>query len=652
MIENDEDLEPFLVNPLSTFSNQLPIHANKPDLLYSIHSRQVTIVVGPTGSGKSTQIPKYLYDAGWTSPGKSITVCRPRRIAAISLARRLSEELSCEVGSTVGYSVRFEDKTDPDTRVRYMTDGLLLRELLYDPLLSKCSVVVLDEAHERSVATELLAGLLKRLLKHRPDLRLVISSATIDAEAFQTFFTEPDTPTDKLPIIIGIKGRTFPVEVHYLLEPCHDYVDAAIETIFSVHAQMPLGDILVFMTGLEEINRVVDTVNAEAKDNLVAIPLHASMNLRSQASTLYSDKSGRRKVIVATNIAEASLTIDNVGYVIDSGRVKIRCHDVQSSADIMLVTWCSKASANQRAGRAGRVFAGHAYRLYTKEEYVRRMSEQSIPELHKCELSGVLLQVCAMGIDKVAAFELPSGWPNQHIRAAVENLVRLGVFDPKTTSLSTLGLQMAELPLDPAVSRLLLAGNELQCLTETLAIASFLAISTNSQSPLEQLGDSKALARFAVEQGDLLTMLNIFSAYMRASYSSHWCQRNRLDTTTLERVKHVRNLLHRHLSHFRMKLNTERASTEQILKAIVKAYAANVAKADQLAADYTLTRNPKLHASIHPSSVLFEYLPEYVIYTDITHTTKLFMRHVTEVKPEWIVDSLPGMFSMKRKQRK
>lgn len=651
MIENDEDLEPLLVNPLTTFSNQLPIHASKRDLLYSIHSRQVTIVVGSTGSGKSTQIPKYLYNTGWTSPGKSVIVCQPRRIAAISLARRLSEELACEVGSTVGYSVRFEDRTSPDTRIRYMTDGLLLRELLYDPLLSKCSVVILDEAHERSVATELLAGLFKRLLKHRLDLRLVVSSATIDAESFQKFFTEQNMPSDKLPIIIAIKGGTFPVQVHYLLEPCHDYVDAAIETILSVHAQMPLGDILVFMTGLEEINRVVETVNTEAKDNLIAIPLHASMDLRSQTSTLYSLKSGRRKVIVATNIAEASLTIDNIGYVIDSGRVKIRCHDVQSSTDMMLVTWCSKASANQRAGRAGRVFAGYAYRLYTREEYTKQMPEQSIPDLHKCELSGVLLQVCAMGIDNVAAFELPSGWPNQHVRVAVDNLIRLGVFDPKTAALSTLGIRMAELPLEPAISRLLLAGNELQCLTETLVIASFLAISTNSQSPLEQLGDSKALAKFAVEQGDLLTMLNVFSAYMRASYSSHWCQRNKLDTTTLEKVKHVRSLLHRHLSQFRMKLNNERASPEQVLKAIVKAYAVNVAKSDQIAADYTLIRNPNLRANIHPSSVLFEYLPEYVIYTDIAHTTKLFMRHITEIRPEWIVEILPETFSLKRKQR-
>jgi HrpA-like RNA helicase len=234
----------------------------------------------------------------------------------------------------------------------------------------------------------------------------------------------------------------------------------------------------------------------------------------------------------------------------------------------------------------------------------------------------------------------------------VDNLIRLGVFDPKTAALSTLGIQMAELPLEPATSRLLLAGNELQCLTETLVIASFLAISTNSQSPLEQLGDPKTLARFAVEQGDLLTMLNIFSAYTRASYSSHWCQRNKLDTATLEKVKHVRNLLHRHLSHFKMKLNTERASPERVLKAIVKAYTVNVAKSDQLAADYTLIRNPNLRANIHPSSVLFEYLPEYVIYTDIAHTTKLFMRHITEVKPEWIAETLPEMFSMKRRQRR
>ena len=649
MIEDEEDAEHFSINhPPSTSLKQLPIHAKKRDILYSIHTHQVTIVMGCKDSGKSTQIPKYIHEYGWTSPTKMVIVCQPRRMATISLARHLAEELSCQVGGIVGYSVEFEERMSSGTCIRCMTDELLLRELLYDPLLSKCSIVILDEGQERGIATEILCGLFKRLLRHRPDLRLVISTAT-DAEAFQTFFTEPSMPVNKLPTIIAVNAGPFPVHIHYLLEPCHDYVNAAIETALSIHARMPLGDILVFMTGIDEITRVVDAINAEARSNLIAISLHVSMNLHSQESPLYSHKSGKRRVIVATNIAE-SLIIDNVEYVIDSGRVKTRCHDPRSSIDVMLVTWCSKASADQRAGRGGKVFAGHAYRLYTKDEYVKRMPEQSIPELQKCDLSGVLLHLCAMGIDKIAALELPSAWPTHHIHAAVKNLIRLGVFDPSTHALSTLGSQMAELPLHPAISRLLLAGNELQCLTETLTIASFLAISTDSQSPLEQLGDPRALARFAVEQGDLLTMLNIFTAYTSASHSSLWCQRNKLSAATLEKVRHVRDLLQRHLLTFRMKLNTGRASTEQIIKAIAKAYAFNVARADQVAAEYVLIRNPTIRASIHPSSLLFEYLPEYIICTDITCTTKSFMRHVTAIKPEWITEVLPEWFMLKRKQ--
>ena len=461
MIE-DEDPEDLLpMNSPIPSSNQLPIHAHRRAILYSIHTHQVTIVMGCTDSGKSTQIPKYLHEAGWTSPSKSITICHPQRLAAISATRRLSEELSCELGTLVGYTVRFEDRTSQGTRIRYTTDASLLKELLYDPPLAKCSVVILEGAHERSVATELLCGLLKRLIKHRPELRLVISATATDADVLQAFFTEPT----RIPPIIAIKERTFPVHIHYLLEPCHDYINAATDTVLSIHSQTPSGDILVFMTDIDEIRQVVEAINAESTNNLIAFPLHASMNLHSQSPSPHPPhKSGKRRVIVATSIAEASPTIDGVGYVVDSGRVKMRCYDAGSSIDVMLVTLCSKASTNQRAGKAGRVSAGHAYRLYTKDEYLKRMPAQSIPGLHKCELSGVLLQVGAMGIDKVAALDLPSGWPVEHIRAAIENLIRFGAFDPKTRALSTLGLQMAEFPLDPATTRLLLSGNRVTVL--------------------------------------------------------------------------------------------------------------------------------------------------------------------------------------------
>lgn len=630
-----------VLDPRRTFRDSLPIHAHRRELLYLVQTHPVTIVVGQTGSGKSTQMPQYLLEAGWSSSKQSIVVCQPRRIAAISLAKRVSEEVGCGLGTVVGYTVRFDDQTTSGiTRVRFMTDGMLMREILYDPLLTRCSVVILDEAHERTIATELLAGLLKKIMRRRPELRVIVSSATIDAEAFRGFFGGEQAA------IVSLHGRSFPVAVHYLPEACHDYVQAAIDTVARIHHELPAGDILVFMTGLDEINRVIAGLcNAKG---LECLPLHAAMNLSEQLAVF--ERRTCRRAIVATNIAEASVTIDNIGYVVDCGRVKLRLHDTKTDMDVLAVTSCSKASATQRAGRAGRLFAGHAFRLYTRAEH-EAMPDATIPDLHRTDLSSVLVQLKALGIDRIASFETISGWPREAVGSAVERLYALGVLD-RTASLTPMGVRLAELPLDPPVARLLLAGEQHGCLAETLTIAAFLAISTNTLSPLEQVcSDPHALRRFSVEEGDLLTMLGIFASFSKSGHSPGWCQKHRLDCTVLLRVRHIRQILSRHASRFKLARSAKAGSSESIIRAILAAFAPHSASSDPNTASFHLIRHPSTSVHVHPSSVLFKRLPELVVFVDIVETSKPFMRMLTAVPaPEWISEAAPSVFALARKR--
>lgn len=629
-----------LFDPHRSFRDSLPIHAHRRELLYLVQQHPVTIVVGQTGSGKSTQIPQYLLEAGWSSGKQSIVVCQPRRIAAISLAKRVSEEVGCGLGASVGYTVRFDDQTTKDvTRIRFMTDGMLMREVLYDPLLTRCSVVILDEAHERTIATELLAGLLKKIMRRRPELRVIVSSATIDAEAFRSFFGEQTA-------IVSLHGRSFPVTLHYLPETCHDHVQAAIDTVARIHHELPAGDILVFMTGLDEINRVIEGLG-DAK-GLECLPLHAAMNLNEQMAVF--ERRTLRRAIISTNIAEASVTIDNIGYVVDCGKVKLRLHDIKTDMDALVVTSCSKASATQRAGRAGRLFAGHAFRLYTRAEY-DTMSDATIPDLHRADLSSVLVQLKALGIDRIASFEMISGWPKEAIGSAAERLHALGVFD-RTASLTPMGMRLAELPLDPPVARLLLAGEQHGCLAETLTIAAFLAISTNTLSPLEQIcSDPLSLRRFSVEEGDLLTMLGIFTNFAKNNHSPSWCQRHKLDSKILLRVRHIRQILSRHASRFKLTRSSKAGSSESIIRAILTAFAPHSAYSDPNTASFRLVRHPSISVNVHPSSVLFKRLPELVVFADIVETSKPFMRMLTVVPaPEWISEAAPSIFALERKR--
>ena len=460
----------------------LPIFEQRRALLYMVETYATVVVVGHTGCGKTTQIPQYLHEAGWTADGHVVACTQPRRVAATTVAARVADEMAVELGGTVGYAVRFDDRfDDATTRIKYMTDGRLIREMMSDPLLSRYSVVMVDEAHERSTLTDVLLGLLKKVRRKRPALRLVIASATLDAEAFATFFDEgvgPDgRPTDKSTAIVTLRGSgVHPVAWHFASEPVSDYLAQAVETVLQIHAHQPPGDVLLFLTGQQEVDAAVTLLRERAHDSvshsaarkeqqqqqqqqqqqkgggghggghggaqlkhtellyglggltLHVLPLYSGLGSEQQLRAFEPPPHPNcRKVIVATNIAETSVTIDGIVYVVDCGFTKLRVAN-PSGEEALVVAPESQASARQRAGRAGRSRPGEYYCLMPELAF-DALEPQTPPEMQRCALASTVLQLKALGIDNVARFDFLSPPPPQALANALEQLYALGALD-------------------------------------------------------------------------------------------------------------------------------------------------------------------------------------------------------------------------------
>jgi len=382
----------------------LPVWQARDDVIRMLESHQTIILVGETGSGKTTQIAQFIAEAGYCDLGKRVVCTQPRRVAAMSVARRVSEEMDVKLGEEVGYSIRFEDCCGPKTKVKFATDGMLLREAMTDPHLSQYSVVILDEAHERTLATDILFGLLKEIMGKRPDLKIVVMSATLEAEKFQDYFL--DAPLIKVP------GRLHPLEIFYTQEPERDYLEAAIRTVVQIHTFEPEGDVLLFLTGEEEIEDACRKISGEISqlgDKVgpvkvhplySSLPPHQQQRIFDPAPTQKNpDGPPGRKIIISTNIAETSLTIDGIVYVIDPGFSKQKVYNPRQRVESLLVSPISRASAHQRAGRAGRTKPGKCFRLYTSESFNKDLQEQTYPEILRSNLGSVVLQLKKLGID-------------------------------------------------------------------------------------------------------------------------------------------------------------------------------------------------------------------------------------------------------------
>ena len=465
----------------------LPVYKFRKQLLDAVDQNQLLIVVGDTGSGKTTQLTQYFAEAGYASRGM-IGCTQPRRVAAMSVAKRVSEEVGCELGREVGYTIRFEDRTSPDTKIKYMTDGMLQREILLDPDLKRYSVIMLDEAHERTIATDVLFGLLKKTLKRRPDMKVIVTSATLDADKFSEYFNQCP--------IFSIPGRTYPVEIMYSREPEDDYLDAALTTVMQIHLTEPPGDILVFLTGQEEIDTSCEVLYERMKalgpsvPELIVLPVYSALPSEMQSRIFDPAPPGSRKVVIATNIAETSITIDQIYYVIDPGFVKQNAYDPKLGMDSLIVTPISQAQAKQRAGRAGRTGPGKCFRLYTEAAYQSEMLPTTIPEIQRQNLSYTILMLKAMGINDLLHFDFMDPPPTNTMLTALEELYALSALDDEGL-LTRLGRKMADFPMEPALAKVLIASVESACSEEVLSIVAMLSVQSVFYRPKEKTTASR-----------------------------------------------------------------------------------------------------------------------------------------------------------------
>ncbi|XP_077240420.1 putative pre-mRNA-splicing factor ATP-dependent RNA helicase DEAH3 isoform X2 [Tasmannia lanceolata] len=462
----------------------LPVWQQKDEFLHVLKESQTLILVGETGSGKTTQIPQFALEAGRQdefNKRKMIACTQPRRVAAMSVSRRVAEEMDVNIGEEVGYSIRFEDCSSSKTILKYLTDGMLLREAMTDPLLERYRVIILDEAHERTLATDVLFGLLKEVLRNRPDLKLVVMSATLEAEKFRGYFNE--APLMKVP------GRLHPVEIFYTQEPERDYLEAAIRTVVQIHLCEPPGDILVFLTGEEEIEDACKKITKEITNladqvgPVKVVPLYSTLPPAMQQKIFdpapppvkEGGKSGR-KIVVSTNIAETSLTIDGIVYVIDPGFSKQKVYNPRVRVESLLVSPISKASAHQRSGRAGRTQPGKCFRLYTEKSFNNDLQPQTYPEILRSNLANTVLTLKKLGIDDLVHFDFMDPPAPETLMRALEVLNYLGALDDEG-NLTKLGEIMSEFPLDPQMSKMLVASPEYNCSNEILSVSAMLSVS-------------------------------------------------------------------------------------------------------------------------------------------------------------------------------
>ncbi|PAV23469.1 P-loop containing nucleoside triphosphate hydrolase [Pyrrhoderma noxium] len=621
---------------------RLPIFKHKDELLFSVEKYGVVIVHAQTGAGKTTQIPQYLHEAGWTSGSSVIACTQPRRVAATSVAQRVANEMGSLLGDEVGYTIRFEDVSDKErTRICYMTDGILFRETLIDPLLSRYSVIMIDEAHERNIYTDLLIGVLRKIRKKRPSLRLIISSATLDASRFFDYF---NTSEDEV-TIFSLEGRMFPVEVAHLSEPTPDYVRTAAQVTWKIHKQREnYGDILIFLTGREDIERCLEelseiiALHEGESQKLSILPLHSGLSVEEQMRIFTPAENGVRKVVVATNIAEASITIEGIKFVIDCGFVKIRTYDPTTNLSSLSTVPISVASATQRAGRAGRTSSGVCYRLYTEQSF-GSLSSTTPPEIARCDLMAPIMQLKSLGIDDLMKFDWVTSPPAESVLRAFEGLVAAEMID-SAGKLTSMGEKVAECPLEVNIARMLFKSHDYRCGEEALTIAAMISIQDVFVIPEGSAGALAELERrkFTAEEGDHLTLLNVYNAFTKYGKSSGWCRAHALSFRALSRAVSIRSQLKKYMQRFKIPIESCNGDAKRLRQCLVSGYWRNSARwmAD---GTYRSVRS-NMVLDVHPNSVLFTRKPRsgWVVFHEMEETKKTQIRILTEIEPDWLLD--------------
>jgi pre-mRNA-splicing factor ATP-dependent RNA helicase DHX15/PRP43 len=601
---------------------------------------------------------------GLAKKGESVIACtQPRRVAATSIAARVAEEMDVELGSEVGYTIRFEDVSDPyNTVLKFVTDGMLLREAMHDPLLSKYSVIVLDECHERTLATDVIMGLLMEILPKRTkdsdhgELKVVVMSATLDAEKFQEYFNGAP--------LLRVPGRTFPVEVFYTAEPERNYVEAAVRTTMHIHQCEAPGDILVFLTGEQEIEQACEEMREKARSmgsdvpELVVYPLYSSLPPQAQKQIFNQAPGPRtpggppgRKVVVSTNVAETSLTIDGIVYVVDPGFSKQKVYNPRIRVESLLVSPISRASARQRAGRAGRTRPGKCYRLYTEKSFHEDLQETTYPEILRSKMSNVVLTLKKLGIDDLVHFDFMDPPAPETLMRALELLNYLGALDDEG-EMTELGYQMSELPLDPQLAKLILISPDYRCSAEIVAIVACLSVPQIFMRPREAAkAADEAKAQFAHADSDHLTLLQVFVEYESVPEKDRkkWCWDNFVNERSMQSALNVRNQLLGIMKRLDLPLISSDLKGDgsfaftDIRKALTAGMFMQVAYR-QRSGQYLTVKDNQL-VFIHPSSVV-NSRPEWVLFEEFALTTKNYIRTVTVTNVDWLVELAPHYFDL------
>ncbi|NXG44950.1 DHX33 helicase, partial [Psilopogon haemacephalus] len=599
---------------------------------------------GETGSGKTTQVPQYLYEAGIGHQGV-IAVTQPRRVAAIALATRVSSERTTELGRLVGYTVRFEDLSCPQTRIKFLTDGMLLREAIGDPTLRSYSVVILDEAHERTIHTDVLFGVVKAAQKRRKEqgkvpLKVIIMSATMDVDQFSQYFNGAP--------VLYLEGRQHPIQIFNTKQPQSDYLQAALVSVFQIHQEAPSSqDILVFLTGQEEIEAMTKTCRDIARHlpegcpRMVVMPLYASLPYSQQLRVFQAAPKGCRKVILSTNIAETSITIPGIKYVVDTGMVKAKKYSPEAGLEVLAVQRVSQAQAWQRTGRAGRDASGVCYRLYTQQEF-DTFPAMTVPEIQRCNLAGVMLHLLALRVPNVLTFDFMSKPSPEAIQAAIEQLELLGAVERKEDQLvlTPLGRKMAAFPLEPKFSKTILLSPKFHCTEEILSIVALLSVDSVLHSPPARRDEVQAVRRkFICSEGDHLTLLSIYRAFKNVGGNKDWCRENFVNSRNMMLVSDVRAQLRDICLKLAVPLESSRWDSSSVRRCLAHSLFMNAAELQPDGTYSTLDSHQPV--AIHPSSVLFHCKPACVVYNSLLHTSRCYMRDLCLVEAEWLHEAAP-----------
>ena len=674
--------------PKPEFDNTLPVHEKLEEIKKAIAENQVTIICGETGSGKTTQLPKICLELGRGAAGL-IGHTQPRRLAARSVAERIAEELHTEIGSAVGYKVRFTDHTSRDACVKLMTDGILLAETQTDRYLAAYDTIIIDEAHERSLNIDFLLGYLKQLLPRRPDLKVIITSATIDAERFSQHFNGAP--------VLEVSGRTYPVEILYRPLTSKDEDDAEVELTDAIVdaadelARHGEGDILVFLPGEREIREAAEALRKSTlRRNDEILPLFARLS-HAEQHKIFHPSGAKRRIVLATNVAETSLTVPGIKYVIDTGLARVKRYSARAKVEQLHVEKISQAAARQRSGRCGRVSAGVCIRLFSEEDFNSR-PEFTDPEIVRSNLAAVILRMASLNLGDVAAFPFLEMPDSRYINDGFQVLLELGAVN-EHNGLTKLGEQMARLPIDPKIARILLAAKKHDCMAEILVIASALSIQDPRERPLEARdAAAKAHERFTDKQSDFLAYLNIWDSFQRERDKGlsnkqlvQWCRQyflshlrmrewrelhHQLAQTAIEMGLTTKEAAFRRPPEVRQLTSSENAGDqdlsaklkqkqldkkqhraqiraakeagyEQIHRALLTGLIANVGMKSPDGNDYTGARGSRFH--LFPASALFKAKPKWVMAAELVETTKLYARDVAAIQPEWIEQEAPHL---------